>query len=83
MPHLNSKQNKNTNQITSRQDYYLIQSSPSGKITNKQRKKKKKLSANLTLYEAYTNHCTNLRKTETKRKKDSTLNPGKRISQTQ
>ena len=25
MPHLNSKQNKNTNQITSRQDYHLTQ----------------------------------------------------------
>ena len=32
--------------------------------------KKKKLSTNLTLYEAYTNHWTNLRKTEIKGKKE-------------
>jgi len=35
--------------------------------------KKKKLSINLTLYEAYTNHCTKLRRAETKRKKEFNL----------
>ena len=32
---------------------------------------------------AYTDHWTNLRRAETKRKKDSTLKPGKRRPQTQ
>ena len=32
---------------------------------------KQKLSTNLTLYEAYTNHWTNLRKAETTTKKES------------
>ena len=36
MPHLNNKQNKNTNQIISRQEYHLTQPSPSEvKQTNK------------------------------------------------
>ena len=40
------------------------------KQTNKQTKNKpKKPSTNLILYEAYTNHWTNLRRAETKRKK--------------
>ena len=38
-----------------------------------QRKKKKKMSTNLTLYEAYTNHWTNLRRAETKWKKEFNL----------
>ena len=38
---------------------------------------KKKLSTNLTLYETYTNHWTNLRKAETKRKKEFNLLQGK------
>ena len=68
-PHLNNKQNKNTNQIIIRQDYQLTQACPSEeKQTNKQ-----KLSTNLTLYEAYTNHWTNLRRAETKRKKEFNL----------
>jgi len=36
-------------------------------------KKQKKLSTNLTIYEAYTNHWTNLRRAETKRKKEFNL----------
>ena len=73
MPDLNNKQNKNTNLIISRQDYHLTQSCPSEeKETNKQ-----KLSTNLTLYEAYTNHWTNIRRAETKRKKDFHLLQGK------
>ena len=38
-----------------------------------QRKNKKILSRNLTLYKAYTNHCTNFRVAKTKRKKESNL----------
>jgi len=34
---------------------------------------KQKLSTNLTLYKAYTNHWTNLRRAETKRKKECNL----------
>ena len=57
------------NWIISRQDYHLSQPCPSEeKQTNKQ-----KLSTNLTLYEAYTNHWTNLRRAETKRKKEFNL----------
>ena len=72
MPHLNNKQNKNTNPIISRQDYHLTQPCPSEeKPTNKQ-----KLSTNLTLYKVYANHWTNLRKAETKRKKEFNLLQG-------
>ena len=64
MPHLNNKQNKNTNQIISRQEYHLTQPCPSEeKQTNKQ-----KLGRNVNLYKAYANHWTNLRREETKRK---------------
>jgi len=38
-----------------------------------QRKNRQKLSTNLTLYKAYTNHWTNLRRAETKRKKEFNL----------
>jgi len=39
-----------------------------------QRKNKQtKLSINLTVYEAYTNHCTNLRGAENKRKEEFNL----------
>ena len=37
------------------------------------RKNKQKLSTNLTLYEAYTNHWTNLRRAETKRREEVNL----------
>ena len=69
MSHLNNKQNKNTNPNISRQNYHLTQPYPSEENqTNKQ-----KLSTNLTLYEAYTNHWANLRRAETKRKKEFNL----------
>jgi len=42
-------------------------------IRGKTNKQTKKLSTNLTLYEAYTNHWTNLRRAETKRKKEFNL----------
>ena len=55
--------------VISRQDYHLTQPCPSEeKQTNKQ-----KLSTYLTLYEAYTSHWTNLRRAETKRKKEFNL----------
>jgi len=79
MPHLYNKQNKNTNPIISRHDYHLTQPCPSqeNKQTNNNNKKKK-LSTNLTLYVAYTNHWTKLRRAETKRRKNLTLKPGER-----
>ena len=78
MPHLNNKQNKNTNPIISRQDYHLTQPCPSEeKQTNKQ-----KLSTHFTLYKAYTNHWT-LGGQKPKGRKNSTLKPGKRRPQTQ
>ena len=73
MPHLNNKQNKNTNPINSRQEYHLTQPCPSEeKQTSKQ-----KLITNLTLYEAHTNHWTKLRTAETKRKEEVKLLQGK------
>ena len=76
MPHLNNKRNKNTNSNISRQNYYLTQPCPSEeKQTNKQ-----KLSTNLTLSKAYTNNWTNLRRAETKRKKEFNLELEKETS---
>ena len=69
MPHLNNKQNKNANLIISRKGYQITQFCPSEeRQTNKQ-----KLSINLTLYEVYTNHWTNLQRAETERKKEFNL----------
>ena len=68
MPHLNNKQNKNTNLIISRRDYYLTQP-----CSSEEKQINKKLSTNLTLYEAYTNHWTKLRSAEIKRKKEFNL----------
>jgi len=76
MPHLNNKQNKNTNPIISRQDYHLTQPYP---LEEKQANKQK-LSKNLTVYKAYTNHWTNLRRAETKRKKEFKLLQGKNLT---
>ena len=70
MPHLNNKQNKNTNPVISRQDYSSLSLAH-------QRKNNQKLSTNLTLYEAYTNHWTKLRRAEIKRKKEFNLLQGK------
>ena len=70
MPHLNNKQNK-------------IQTQPSAdRISTSlsldhQRKNKQKLNTNLKLYEVYTNHQINLRRAETKRKKEFNLLQGK------
>ena len=67
-PHPNNKQNKNTNPVISRQDYHLTQPRPS-----EENQTNKKLRINLTLYEVYTNHYTNLRGAETRRKKEFSL----------
>jgi len=66
LPHLNNKQSKNANPITNRQNYHLLS------LTH-QRKNKQKLSTNLTLYEVYKNYWVNLRRAETKRKKEFNL----------
>ena len=58
-----------TNPVRSRQDYHLTQPCPS----EEKNKTKQKLTTNLTLYEAYTNHWTKLRRAETKRKKEFNL----------
>ena len=50
--HLNNKLNKHTNPIISRQDYHLTQPCPS----EEKQTKKQKLSTNLILYKAHTNH---------------------------
>ena len=68
MLHLNNKQNKNTNPVISRQDYHLTQP-----CLSEEKQTNKKPSTNLTLYEGYTNHWTNLRRAETKRKKEFNL----------
>jgi len=70
MPHLNNEKTKNTNPIISRQEYHLTQPCPS-------EKNKQKLNTNLTLYEAYTNHWTNVRRAETKRKIESNFLQGR------
>ena len=49
----------------------------------KGKRNKQKLSINLTQYKAYTNHWTNLRRAETKRKKEFSLEAwGKETSNT-
>ena len=37
------------------------------------KKEKKQINTNLTIYKTYTNHWTNLRRAETKRKKEFSL----------
>ena len=69
MTHLNNKLHKNINPIISKQDYHHTQPCPS--------EEKQKLRTNLTLYKVYTNHWTNLRRAETKRKKEVNLLQGK------
>ena len=48
-----------------RHDYHLTQP--------KKKNKQTKLSTNLAIYEAYTNHSINLRRAETKRKEEFNL----------
>ena len=51
MPHLNNKQSKNTNPISSRQDYNLTQPCPA---EEKKTKQNKKYSAQISLYMKFT-----------------------------
>jgi len=46
-------------------------------LAHHRKNKQTKLSTNLTLYEAYTNHWTSIRRAEPKRKKEFTLLQGK------
>ena len=73
MPHLNNKQNKNTNPIISRQDYHLISlvHQRKKKQTNKQTKSQYKSHP----IEAYTNQWTNLRRAEGSNQKEERIQP--------
>jgi len=63
--HLNNKQNKNTNPVISRQDYHFTQTCPSEeKQTTKTHHKSHPIGSL---------HWTNLRRAETKRKKEFKL----------
>ena len=78
MPHSNNKQDKNRSPIFNRQEYHLIQPYQSEGKTNKQTNKQQKNSTNLTLYKAYTNQWTNIRRAETKRRKEFNLEAWKK-----
>jgi len=69
MLHLN---NKTKIQTQSSADRIITSLSLAHQRKNKQTNKQK-LSTNLTLYKAHTNHWTNLRRAETKRKKEFNL----------
>ena len=77
-PHLNNKQNKNTNPITSRQDCHLTQACPS---------EEKQINKNSAQISPYTKLIQTTGPTlggqKPKRRKNSTLKPGKRRPQTQ
>ena len=77
-PHSKNKEDKNTaesstNRITT--SLGLAHQSKSKQTTTTHTKKQ--LSIDLTLYKAYTNHWTKLRREETKRKKEFNLPQGK------
>ena len=87
-PHLNKKQNKNTNPISRRQEYHLLQPY----LSEGKKKQANKNSTQISPYtKAYRNQWTNFRK-KPKRRKNTTffkeriqlsLKPGKRRPQTQ
>ena len=78
MPHLNNKQNKNTNSIISRVDYHLTQPCPS------EEKQINKNSAQISPYMNLTQTTgPTLEGQKPKGRKNSTLKPGKRRPQTQ
>ena len=79
LPHLNNKQNKNTNPIISRQEYHLTQPCPSGK-TNKQTKNSAQISPYMKLTQTT---GPTLGGQKPKGRKNSNLKPGKRRPQTQ
>ena len=77
-PHLNKKQNKNTNPIISRQDYHLTQPCPS------EEKQTNKNSAQISPYLKLTQTTgPTLGGQKPKGGKNSTLKPGKRRLQAQ
>ena len=77
MPSLNNKQNKNTNSITSRQNYHLIEPFPS-------EEKQTKNSAQISPYTKLTQTTGPiLGGQKPKGRKNSTLKPRKRRPQTQ
>ena len=71
MPHLNNKQNKIEAQSSA--DRCTTALRLAHKRKNKQKTNEQKLSTNLTLYEAYLNHWTKLRRAEIKRNKEFNL----------
>ena len=72
MPHLNNKENKNTNQIISRQDYHLTQPCPSEEKQTNNNKKKKTQHKSHPIQSLH-KRWTKLRKAESKRKKEFNL----------
>ena len=60
-----------------KQNHHETGLQPNSALAIRGKTNKQKLSTNLTLYEAYTNHWTNLRRAETKRKKEFNLLQGK------
>ena len=76
MPHLNNKTKIQTQSSADR-------TPPHSALPVRGETNKQKLSTNLTLYEAHTNHWTKLRGRKPKGRKHSTLKPGKRRPQTQ
>ena len=78
MPHLNNKENKNTNQIISRQDYHLTQLCPS------EEKQADKNSAQISHYRKLTQTTgPNLGGQKPKGRKNSKLKPRKKRPETQ
>ena len=78
MPHLNNKQNKNTNPIISRQDYHLTQPWPS------EEKQTNKNSAQISPYKKLTQTTgPTFGEQKPKGRKNSILKAGKRRPQTQ
>jgi len=82
MPHLNNKQNKNTNPTISRQDYHLTQ--PCHQRNNKQINNNNKNLAQISSYRKLTKTTGPiLGGQKPKGRKNLTLKPGKRRPQTQ
>ena len=63
------KQRQKYNPFINKQDYHLTQPCPS----EEKQRNRQKLSTNLIIYKAFTNHWTKLRWTETKKKKEVNL----------
>ena len=84
MPHLNNKQNKNTNPIIRRQDYHLTQPCPSEEKQTNNNNNNKKHSTQISPYKKLTQTTgPTLGGQKPKGRKNSTLKAGKRRPQTQ